>query len=90
MESSTVEKKQKPLIDVPKSEAAREAERYADICDDISAKNDLLVNQGEKVIRAMKATNQKALTYTDQYGYKHTFTIVEGTIKLRHAKRQEA
>ncbi len=82
--------KQQPLIDVKASEAGREAEVYADMVDDISAKKDLLIKQGQKVLDAMKKTGQKSLSYKDQYGYVHTFHIVEGVIKLRHSKREEA
>ena len=88
--TAEVEPKQPKLIDVPTTEAHREAERYAEIVDDIASKKDLLVKQGQKVVEAMKRINRKALTYTDQYGYKHTFTIVEGAIKLRHSKRENA
>ncbi len=84
------EPKQGKLLDVPRGQAAIEAERYADMCDDIAAKKDLLMKQGEKVVEAMKKSGQKSFAYNDAGGYKHIFTIVEGVIKLRHSKRQDA
>lgn len=82
--------KQDKLIDVETSEAAREAERYSEIRDDIDTKKQELLRQGEKVVEAMRRGKQKVLTYTDQYGYKRTFSIIEGVTKLRYSKREEA
>jgi hypothetical protein len=87
-----VEKKQPKLpgADVAVSEATRQAERYADICDDIESKKNLLQAQGEKVVQEMRRSGQKVLHFTDQNGYKHTFTLVESIVKLRHNKREDA
>lgn len=87
---TVIEKKQANLIDVDTSEAHREAERYADISDDIASKKALLVQQSEKVVQIMKKSGQRTLSYTDQYGYKHQFTVVDTQEKLHHSKRQEA
>ena len=87
MAKSDAEKRQKKLFDIPMSEAARQAEKYADIADDIASKKDVLVNQGQKVIEAMEKSKQTSLTYTDQYGYQHVFKIVSGGVKLKHSKR---
>lgn len=85
----TVEKRQGTLVDVPKSEAAREADRYAEIQVDIESKKEMLIAQAEKVVQAMKKTSQRVLSYTDDYGFKHTFTVIASAEKLRHTKRQE-
>ncbi len=82
--------KQEALLEVPKGQAAVEAERYADLCDEISEKKDLLLKQGEKVVEAMKKAGQRSFAYNDANGYKHVFAIVEGIIKLKHSKRQDA
>lgn len=82
--------KQEKLLEVPRGQAAIEAERYADMCDDIAAKKDLLLKQGECVVEAMKKSGQKSFAYNDANGYKHVFAIVEGIVKLKHSKRQDA
>jgi len=92
MAKPPVVEKQQPKLpgaDVKVSQATIEAERYADICDDIASKKRMLQNQGEKVVTEMKRQGQRVLTYTDSAGYKHVFTIVEGITKLKHSKREE-
>lgn len=79
-----------PALEVTRSDASIEADRYAEIQADIESKTNLLVAQAEKVVQAMKKTGQRVLSYTDEYGFKHTFTIVDTQEKLRHSKRQEA
>jgi len=81
---------QAPLLEVPRTQAATEADRYADIQNDIEAKKAMLVQQAEKVVQAMKKSGQRVLSYTDEYGFKHTFTVIETQEKLRHTKRSEA
>jgi len=49
-----------------------------------------LVLQAEKVVQAMKKGKQRVLSFTDEFGMKHTFAIVDTGEKLRHSKRQEA
>ena len=88
--ATDTQERQPKLIDVKTSEAGREAERYGEMCDDIAAKKDLLIKQAEKVVQALKKSGQKTLSYKDDYGYVHTFTVVEGVVKLRHSKREEA
>jgi hypothetical protein len=81
--------KQEALLNVEQSEMGRQAELYTQMEDDISAKHDLLVKQREKVLEAMQKAGQQAFSFTDEYGFKHTFTVVEGLVKLRHSKREE-
>lgn len=89
--NASVEKQQPKLpgADVRVSQATILAERYGDIRDDIDSKKDLLQKQAELIVNEMIKTGQRVLNYTDQHGYKHTFTVIEGVTKLRHAKRME-
>lgn len=84
-----VVEKQGKLLEVPRSEASREADRYAEIQADIESKKDMLIAQAEKVVQAMKKSSQRVLSYTDEYGFKHTFTVIDTQEKLRHTKRME-
>lgn len=77
------------LLEVERSEAAREADRWAEINSDLESRKELLVTQTEKVLQAMKKAEQRTMTITDQMGYKHTFAIVNAGEKLRHSKREE-
>lgn len=86
----TTPPKQTEMAGIERTQASREAERYAEIADDIANKKHDLQKQGETVVKAMRAINQKVLSYTDDYGYKHVFTVVDGVTRLRHSKREEA
>lgn len=77
------------LLDVERSEAARQADRWAVLNQDIESKKALLVTQTETVMQAMKALKQRTLTITDEMGYKHTFAIINAGEKLKHSKREE-
>lgn len=83
------EASQENLLDVPRSAAAIEADRWAVISADIDAKKNLLITQTDKVMTAMKETKQRTLTITDEMGYKHTFAIINAGEKLKHSKREE-
>lgn len=85
-----IEIRQEKLLEVPRTAAATEAERYAELQNDIDFKKAMLIAQSEKVVQAMKKIGQRVLSFTDEYGFKHTFTIVDTQEKLRHANRQEA
>jgi hypothetical protein len=92
MAKTTVVEKAQPKLpgaDVKVSQATIEAERYADIQDDIASKKALLQAQSEKVVVEMRKAGQRVLNFTDERGYKHTFAIIEGVTKLRHSKREE-
>lgn len=80
---------QNNLLEVERSEAAREADRWAEINADLEGRKELLVTQTEKVLQAMKKAEQRTMMITDQMGYKHTFAIVNAGEKLRHSKREE-
>ena len=78
------------LLEVERSAAAREADRWAEISADIESKKALLVTQTEKVVQAMHEAKQRTLTITDEMGYKHSFAIVNAGEKLRHSKTEKA
>jgi hypothetical protein len=89
-ESNTVTApRQDNLLEVDRSEAAREADRWIEIQADIENKKQLLIDQTEKVLRAMQGTEQQTMSLTDSAGFKHVFSIINVGEKLHHSKREE-
>jgi len=80
---------QPPLVEVARSEAAREADRWTELNADIENKKDLLHKQSELVLEKMVKSGQRVMSITDGMGYKHVFTVIETSKKLRHSKREE-
>ena len=75
------------LLDIPRSNAAIEADRYVEITADLESRKELLNQQAEQVVSAMHAIKQRTLTIKDQMGYSYTFTLADLGEKLKVAKK---
>jgi hypothetical protein len=80
---------QEKLLDVDRSEAARQADVWCDIYADIESKKAALVEQTEKVLQLMRTSKQRTMVITDDLGFQHLFSVVETGLKLRHSRRVE-
>lgn len=81
---------QEKLIDVPVSNAQREAEHYADMAAFVRQKTEEMKAQAELVIEKMDATGQRKLSFKDEYGVRHHFEVVETAERLKYSKQGEA
>lgn len=80
---------QEKLLDVPVTDAQREAERYADMAYEIKQKQEKLKSQAENVIAAMELINQRRMSWRDDYGVRHTFEVVMSPEKLKYSRAGE-
>ena len=80
---------QQKLVDVPVSDAQREAERYSELAFDVKSRQERLKAQGEQVIEAMEMIGQRKMSFKDGYGVRHTFEIVNTPEKLKYTKKGE-
>lgn len=81
-----VEAAQPKLLEIKLTPAHKDAERYAEIWDDIENRKDLLAVQAEKVIVEMEKQNMRELAVRDSAGLLHKFEIKSGPKKLKHSQ----
>lgn len=80
---------QQKLVDVPVSEAQREAEIFSTMAAFVRLKQDELDSQGSLVLGKMKSVGQTRLSFKDQYNVTHVFEVVDVGERLKYSKREK-